>query len=201
MEQIVKDILKIVTKHQIHSDSYDCEELESELLSLLQKNKDVEINELRDYKKWFFEEQKRADDLRMELESLKRKDDFQIDGLVTKDITTSTGIRLLTVVNKGEQKQYVNNKEVADIRYKHPSRLPELLEVTFLSETINADTIGRVGQIIEWNFNDDDTHPLSGKIYKAKIAMVDDREGLYGVYASYGQDYIPFEKAKIIKHI
>lgn len=39
MEQVVKDIIKIINKHQIQSDSYDCEELEADLLELLQKSK------------------------------------------------------------------------------------------------------------------------------------------------------------------
>ena len=40
--------------------------LELELLTI-----EKEIEELKDWKRWFFEEQKRADDLRMELEYLK----------------------------------------------------------------------------------------------------------------------------------
>lgn len=38
-------------------------------------SKDEELERIKDYKKWFFEEQERADKLRMELESLKLKSD------------------------------------------------------------------------------------------------------------------------------
>lgn len=36
-----------------------------------QEDMGKELEELKDWKRWFFEEQKRADDLRMELEYLK----------------------------------------------------------------------------------------------------------------------------------
>ncbi len=53
-----------------------------------------------------------------------------------------------------------------------------------------------VGDTIEWTLDSNCGH-LSNKTCQAEVACVTDTD--YGVYADYGQDYIPFEDAKIIK--
>ncbi len=60
----------------------------------------------------------------------------------------------------------------------------------------NQTNILKVGDKIKWDFKKD--HPCelyAGKTYEAKIAMVDEDEKCYGVYAEYGQDLIPFDQA------
>jgi hypothetical protein len=66
--------------------------------------------------------------------------------------------------------------------------------------------IAQVGDIIEWSFKDNENVPanLQGKVFHAKVSIVVQQEGYtfdkcYGVYAEYGQDYIPFSDATIIK--
>lgn len=63
--------------------------------------------------------------------------------------------------------------------------------------------IGEIRDTIEWNFKDDkfSTYPehLRGKTFTAEIACVNLDDEAYGVYAEYGQDYIPFDMCKIIK--
>ena len=62
----------------------------------------------------------------------------------------------------------------------------------------------QVGDVIEWDSPKDHQSPFfAGKTYRAKVAMVDEDEKCYGVYAEYGQDLIPFENAKtpnIVNH-
>lgn len=57
---------------------------------------------------------------------------------------------------------------------------------------------GKVGDIIEWRFDEDYGSFLSGKTFQAEIAAVME-DGNYGVYTSYGQDIVPPNKCKIIK--
>lgn len=45
------------------------------------------------------------------------------------------------------------------------------------------------GDLIEWI--------IDGKIFSAVIAIVTDNS--FGVYAEYGQDFIPFDKAKKVE--
>ena len=61
----------------------------------------------------------------------------------------------------------------------------------------------KVGDVIEWNFKDKrfKNYPdfLKDKIFTAKISIIDYENNCYGVYASYGQDYIYFDECKKIK--
>ncbi len=50
--------------------------------------------------------------------------------------------------------------------------------------------LAKRGDTIQWEFK--------GEQYSAKVAMIDEEEKVYGVYCSYGQDLIPFNKAEII---
>lgn len=62
------------------------------------------------------------------------------------------------------------------------------------------EKIAKQGDEIEWSFaKDDAAKHLAGKTFRAKVAIVCEKERNYGVYAEYGQDYIGFDKAKIIK--
>lgn len=49
--------------------------------------------------------------------------------------------------------------------------------------------IKQVGELIEWEHN--------GKAYRSEILFLDCEEKCYGVYAEYGQDFIPFDKIKV----
>lgn len=64
-----------------------------------------------------------------------------------------------------------------------------------------TNRILRVGETISWTFDDDEKESTEtrGKTFKAKISMVDKKEENYGVYASYGQDLIPFDDATLLK--
>jgi hypothetical protein len=59
--------------------------------------------------------------------------------------------------------------------------------------------IAEIGDIITWEFDDDDNVPkfLRGKTFSAEVAMVDAEERHYGVYTDYGQDLIPFNSVTI----
>lgn len=59
--------------------------------------------------------------------------------------------------------------------------------------------IAKIGDTIEWSFPKDHNTVFAGETHRAEVAMVDNDEKCYGVYASYGQDLIPFNEAKIIK--
>lgn len=63
--------------------------------------------------------------------------------------------------------------------------------------------IGEVGDIISWKFDDTDNVPeyLKNTEWSADIAMVDEKERHYGVYATYGQDLIDFDKCTLRKII
>lgn len=70
-----------------------------------------------------------------------------------------------------------------------------------------ATKIAKVGDTIEWSFdsNDNAFAYLQGKTFRAKVVIVVEQEGYtfdkcYGVYAEYGQDYIPFSVARIIEN-
>lgn len=57
--------------------------------------------------------------------------------------------------------------------------------------------IAKVGDTIQWSF-DKFTPLLAGKTFKATVELVRNDEKDYGVYADYGQDFIPFDHAEII---
>jgi hypothetical protein len=63
--------------------------------------------------------------------------------------------------------------------------------------------IGKIGDLIEWDFKNDtfNEYPefLRGKTFTSRIRMIDLEDQIYGVYADYGQDLIPFNECKIIK--
>ena len=59
--------------------------------------------------------------------------------------------------------------------------------------------VAKQGDTIKWIMSDN-CGELSNKEFTAKVAIVDHSERYYGVYAEYGQDLIPFDKAEIIKH-
>ena len=60
--------------------------------------------------------------------------------------------------------------------------------------------IAKVGDIIEWSFEEDSTQKdFAGKTFRSEVLMVNYYEEHYGVIAEYGQDLIPFDEAKIIK--
>ncbi|MES2287664.1 MAG: hypothetical protein V4547_18355 [Bacteroidota bacterium] len=63
--------------------------------------------------------------------------------------------------------------------------------------------LAKRGDTIEWTFEDSDKHAdkLRGKTFQAEVATVNQEQAYYGVYASYGQDIIPFDQAKLIKVI
>lgn len=70
----------------------------------------------------------------------------------------------------------------------------------------NEIEIAKVGDTIEWSFglNENVMLDLRGRTFQAEVAIVIQQEGYtfdkcYGVYAEYGQDYIPFSDATIIK--
>ncbi|WP_272149112.1 hypothetical protein [Tenacibaculum aiptasiae] len=57
------------------------------------------------------------------------------------------------------------------------------------------------GDLIQWTFEDNNTTPeiFRGKTFMSEVAVVDKRRGCYGVYAEYGQDFIPFKNADLVK--
>lgn len=60
--------------------------------------------------------------------------------------------------------------------------------------------IAKVGDKIKWSFSNDVNVPeyLKGKDFVADVAMVDENERHYGVYADYGQDLIDFDRCEIL---
>lgn len=59
--------------------------------------------------------------------------------------------------------------------------------------------IAKIGDKISWVFDNtkNTVSHLRGKKFNANVAMVDYPERVYGVYAEYGQDLIPFDDATI----
>ena len=57
------------------------------------------------------------------------------------------------------------------------------------------------GDTISWTFPNTPEEPedFRGKTFTAQVAKVFTEEQCYGVYAEYGQDLIPFDKATIIQ--
>lgn len=52
-----------------------------------------------------------------------------------------------------------------------------------------------IGDIIKWRFEEERHIEIFGsKVYESEVCMVDKDEKVYGVYAEYGQDLIPFDK-------
>jgi len=63
-----------------------------------------------------------------------------------------------------------------------------------------SEVNAKVGDRIEWTFSDDhQCKMLRGKKFEAIVEIVDTVNGYYGVYAEYGQDFIRFSDAVIIK--
>jgi len=64
------------------------------------------------------------------------------------------------------------------------------------------ESILKVGDVIQWSFDDDRSHPkmCRGRIFQSEIAHVDLEDKVYCVYCMYGQDKIPFNQAKFIRH-
>lgn len=52
---------------------------------------------------------------------------------------------------------------------------------------------------IKWSFDKGQGTILAGRTFTAKVIIIDELEKYYGVYAEYGQDYIPFDEATIVK--
>ena len=60
--------------------------------------------------------------------------------------------------------------------------------------------IYKQGDKIQWTFeNNHQCKHLSGKTFSANIAIVNQWEEVYGVYAEYGMDLIPFKNAILIQ--
>ena len=57
--------------------------------------------------------------------------------------------------------------------------------------------LAKEGDIIKWSFDKEHGTFLAGKTFTAKVAMVSFTDNVYGVYAEYGQDLIPFSDATI----
>lgn len=66
-----------------------------------------------------------------------------------------------------------------------------------LNELLYSKLI-KVGDEIEWSFgvNELVSDRLRNKTFSANVVIINERERTYGVYAEYGQDLIPFDKAK-----
>lgn len=58
--------------------------------------------------------------------------------------------------------------------------------------------LANLGDIIEWDFTNEKQITVFGKTHQAEVLMIDDQEKHYGVIAKYGQDYIEFDKSRII---
>lgn len=57
----------------------------------------------------------------------------------------------------------------------------------------------KVGEVIEWTLDDWQAERNGGNPFRAQVAAINNEEKHYCVYASYGQDLIPFEHGKLIK--
>ncbi|NQU54746.1 MAG: hypothetical protein HQ522_19665 [Bacteroidetes bacterium] len=55
--------------------------------------------------------------------------------------------------------------------------------------------LAKQGDLIQWDFADG-YGELSNKTFTANVVVIDHREKAYVVYAEYGQDLIPFDKAE-----
>lgn len=64
-----------------------------------------------------------------------------------------------------------------------------------------TENIAEVGYLIEWTFpdNQDVCGFLAGNSFRAYVCMVNTNDSEYAVMAEYGQDYIGFDQATIIK--
>lgn len=54
----------------------------------------------------------------------------------------------------------------------------------------------KVGDKIEWSFGENEPEHFRNKTFSANVAIINEKERTYGVYAEYGPDLIPFDKAK-----
>lgn len=59
--------------------------------------------------------------------------------------------------------------------------------------------IAKVGDLIQWDFKGHIHEKDFPQVYRARVAMVDEENYCYGVYAEYGQDLIVFGNAEIIE--
>lgn len=75
---------------------------------------------------------------------------------------------------------------------KKSSKCIQVANLNEISEEFFKDVkpIAKHGDLIEWKYK--------GKIWQAEVSYIDKEAECYGVYSDYGQDYIPFDKAKII---
>lgn len=55
-----------------------------------------------------------------------------------------------------------------------------------------------VGDQIEWSFDSAAPELLKNRTFTAEVAIVNEKDQAYGVYASYGQDHIPFDRAVVV---
>lgn len=71
----------------------------------------------------------------------------------------------------------------------------------FSTVLFNQSNVAKQGDSIMWHFPENENHPdkLKGKTFKANVAVVNLSDREYGVYAEYGQDYISFDKALLVK--
>jgi hypothetical protein len=58
----------------------------------------------------------------------------------------------------------------------------------------------KIGDLIEWSFPKDHGSFLAAKTFQSKIVDVFEDSYCYGVYAEYGVDYVPFDRAKLVKN-
>ena len=60
--------------------------------------------------------------------------------------------------------------------------------------------IAKVGDKIKWSFDDSVHVPeyLKNQTFVADVAMVNEIEKHYGVYAEYGQDLIDFDQCEVL---
>lgn len=64
-----------------------------------------------------------------------------------------------------------------------------------LNELLYSKVI-KVGDKIEWSFGANESKYLRNKTFSANVVIINEKDQNYGVYAEYGQDLIPFDKAK-----
>lgn len=98
------------------------------------------------------------------------------------------------------EKERINKAELS----AYNQAIEDVLTILNLNYNFYGDELEvKEGDIIEWSFKSDE-YPhlgdeLRGKTFSAEVAVVFKKQRECGVYASYGQDYIPFDDCKIIK--
>jgi len=63
-----------------------------------------------------------------------------------------------------------------------------------------ANPIAKIGDRISWTFDKTEHAAFRGKTFEAEVLLVDTKQQHYGVYADYGQDFIPFDQGTILKN-